>query len=808
MGADRGADAVELKGLVLHDRYRIYQQDGAAGMATVCLARDVTTSAVVTVLVLEPPVTRDAGSVRRFLRSAEMAARRTQPYVAPIEDYGQEQGVCYMVTRYDQQATLRDVEQQAGALPMVQCAWITACIASALEGALSSGITFHGALRPENVVMTASGDAQVAGFGIAAASGAPDEILGRSATRYAAPEQVEGRAIDIRTDLYALGVMVYEMLTGHIPAASEAHAFLGAEDVAGTADRMDDFLKDVPDQLRPMLSGLLAWDPDARFASPGDLIAMLVLAGFPAPQRPSLEPEAPAIQDGPVFDMPAVPDVRAGPVSIVGMSEFYGQERTGKQAHPEEAASVAGSATRAEVPRPEEGTAWETGAAPQVATHQPTPTAAAPGTVKTRRRRSVLPLVLLVVVIGVVAYAAASGWLSGRKPAPEGTTTPPANQTVTTGKLEITSTPSGASITIDDKTIGATTPTTVSGLAPGSHTILLHLSGYVDSRKTVAVTSGRTASAQVSLAKKADTTKPGTEPSTPVTPAQVQTTIRITSTPAGAAITLDGKATGSRTPATLDVAPGGHLVALSLSGYTTLTRSVDVTKGRHASLAVTLAKAPPVVSGLLRVTSKPAGAKVKVDGKVVAGTTPLTVSVAVGSHALQVSLQGYETYTRTRVDVVKGIETVVVAQLVPVPADKDYVNKVSGFGFRYPGTWQIVQSQGSTEPPAWAEVRSPQGASVRVTVTDAGGATVEAYTAALKVELEKAGGVVSAVGPRTVKGIVYEHLVCTQGSVRTEYCMLLSAGSMYRLACSAPVDGIVAATPGFLVILGSFYAAP
>jgi hypothetical protein len=271
---------------------------------------------------------------------------------------------------------------------------------------------------------------------------------------------------------------------------------------------------------------------------------------------------------------------------------------------------------------------------------------------------------------------------------------------------------------------------------------------------------------------------------------------------------MDGKATGSRTPATLDVAPGGHLVALSLSGYATLSRSVDVTKGQHASLAVTLAKAPPVVSGLLRVTSKPAGAKVKVDGKAMAGTTPLTVSVAVGGHALQVSLQGYETYTRTRVDVVKGIETVVVAQLVPVPADKDYVNKVSGFGFRYPGTWQIVQSQGSTEPPAWAEVRSPQGASVRVTVADAGSATVESFAAALKVEMEKAGGAVSAIGPRTVKGIAYEHVVCTLGGVRTEYCMLLSAGSIYRLACSAPVEGIAAATPGFLVVLGSFYAAP
>lgn len=808
--ADRGADAVELKGLVLHNRYRIYEQDGAAGMATVCLARDVTTSAVVTVLVLEPPVTRDAGSVRRFLRSAEMAARGTHPYVAPIDDYGQEQGICYMVMRHAQQVTLRDVEQRSGTLPMVQCAWITGCLASALEGALSNGISFHGALRPENVVMTASGDAQLAGLGIAASSGSPDEILGRSAMRYAAPEQVEGHAIDARTDLYALGMMVYEMLTGHTPSASEAHSFLGAEDVAGTSDRMDQFLNEIPDRLRPMLSGLLAWDPDARFASPGDLIAMLVLAGFPAPQRPSLEIEGPGSQDGPVFGTPSIPDTRTGPVSMVGMSEFYGQAKAGMQSRSDDAAAIVGGAARAEVPLPEEGKAWETGAAPQVTSSAPSTVPLSSGAipVNTRRRRPVVPLVALALVIAGVGYAASAGWFSGRKPAPGDTTTPPAVQTVTTGKLDIVSTPSGASITVDNKTIAARTPTVISGVAPGSHAVVLRLTGYVDGRKTVSVTAGSTSSVQVTLARKTEITKPSTEPPAQMTPSQAQSTIGVASIPAGAAIAVDGKTTGKATPATLDVTAGGHTVVFSLAGYTTVSRSVTVAQGQHASLSVTLSKASPAVSGLLRVTSRPQGATVKVDGKVVPGRTPLTIGVAVGSHALQVSLEGYETYARASVQVAKGIETAVVAQLVAVAANKDYVNAARGFGFTYPGTWQIIQSQGSTEPLPYADVRSPLGASVRVTVIAAGGNTVESYAAALKADLEKAGGLVSAVGSRTVKGIAYEHLVCTLGDIRTEYCMLLSAGNIYRLVCAATIDGTAAATPGFLVILGSFHAAP
>jgi hypothetical protein len=801
---------VELKGLVLHDRYRIYEQDGAAGMATVCLARDVKTSAVATVLVLEPPVTRDSGSVRRFLRSAEMAARLNHPYVAPIEDYGQEQGVCYMVTRYDQQATLRDVEHKSGTLSTVQCAWITACIASALEAAVASGIAFHGALRPDNIIITASGDAQVAGFGIAAASGAPDEVLGKGAMHYAAPEQVEGRTIDVRTDLYALGVMVYEMLTGHVPSASDAHSFLGPEDVAGTSDRMDQFLKDVPERLRPVLSGLLAWDPDARFASPGDLIETLVLGGFPAPQRPSTEPDGPDLRHGPVFDASSIPDVRTEAVSMVGMSELYVRGKNGAQRQPEEPAAIVGSTARAEIPRREEGAAWETGPAPQsVPSTSSAVMVAPPATAaKYRKRRLAVLLTILGLIIAAVAYAAAAGWLSGGKPAPGDTTNSPTGQTVTTGKLDIKSTPSGASIMLDSKSVSPKTPAVLSNVAPGSHTVLLRLSGYVDSQQKISVTAGSTSSIQFTLEKKPSTTGPTTEPSTPVTPSQVQTTLRVTSTPAGAAIAVDGKPTGKWTPSTLNVTVGSHTVSLSLSGYKTLSKEVSVVKGQHASVSLTLTRTAPVVSGLLRVTSTPAGATVKVDGKAVAGRTPLSVSVSVGSHALEVSLQGYETWLRTKVDVVKGIETVVVAQLVVTPVDKSYVSATSGFGFHYPATWTVQDNPDPVDPLAKVDVRAPSGASVRVSVVPVGNATLQAYMESLKAKLEKEGWVVSVTGSRAVGGVVYKPLVATRATVQTEYCMLQSSGNIYQLACTAEAGKTTAKTSGFPVILGSFFAAP
>ncbi|HWQ22239.1 MAG TPA: serine/threonine-protein kinase, partial [Clostridia bacterium] len=354
--------AVELVGLVLHGRYKIYEQAGTSGMATVCLAKQADTPDAVTALILEPPITRDAGIVRRFLRSGEMGCHAAHPYVAPVEDYGQEQDLCFMVTRHEQLGvTLADLERRNGPLSMVQSAWVCSCIASALEGALAyGGIPFHGALRPTSVIITPSGDAQVACFGTAPASGAPDQALGGSGALYAAPEQTEGRSVDSRTDLYALGVMLCEMLAQRIPTVSEVRSFLAFE---GTT-RMEEFLRGIPDKLRPVLSGLLQWDPDERFSSPGEVIEALTGAGFPSPQRPQMESTGPGWERGPDLSSVSAPEPLLLQVPIVGMGDLYARETTGAvplAADAERAGEAAGSA---EIPRPEEGFAWEIAAQP------------------------------------------------------------------------------------------------------------------------------------------------------------------------------------------------------------------------------------------------------------------------------------------------------------------------------------------------------------------------------------------------------------------------------------------------------------
>jgi hypothetical protein len=732
--------------------------------------------------------------------------------VAPIEDYGQEQDICYMVTRYGQQgATLAELERKNGALPMVQAVWICSCVASALEGAVAyGGIPFHGALRPVGVIVTPSGDAQVTGFGTAPASGALDPVLGERGMLYAAPEQIEGRAIDVRTDLYTLGTMLYEMLTQRVPSTAEVHSFLTFE---GSA-HMEQFLKNIPNQLRAVLSGLLQWDPDERFASPGDVIEALEKAGFPAPQRPLMEPVGPGWEHGPMPDSVATPEPAPLAVPMVDMGELYVQEKTGERPPTDDLVPLVEAAGSTVVPPPEEGFSWETAAPSSV---EPVVSRALPP--PPRRRHLVVPVIAGVLVAAALAYVAIARPFKGGPSTPGGTAVnPPSGQTVTTGTLSVRSTPSGASIVLDGTDRKTITPATLTGVAPGNHTVLLRLTGYADGRQNVTVTAGTTSALQLDLLKKPDASNPSVEPSKPpvepgappvTPPAQVETTLHVSSTPSSAAIVLDGKETGKLTPATIVVASGSHTVMLRLAGYAGATRTVSIAKGGQASLSVPLTETSPVARGSLRITSTPAGAAVTIDGKTMTGKTPLTVAVALGRHTVLVALPGYEGYSRAGVQVVKGIQTVIAAELVAIPVDLSYRSSASGFGFRYPSTWQIVQSQGSAEPLGSVEARSPAGPFVRVAVVPLNGGTVQTYLAELRAELEKLSGLtISGTGTRTVSGIVYQNLVALRAGSQTEYCLLQSGGNVYQLQCTAEVGLLNAATPGFQTILGSFFTAP
>jgi hypothetical protein len=218
-----------------------------------------------------------------------------------------------------------------------------------------------------------------------------------------------------------------------------------------------------------------------------------------------------------------------------------------------------------------------------------------------------------------------------------------------TGSISVTSTPSGAEISLDGTDTGNVTPTTLNNLGPGSHIVNVSLSGYTPASQTVTVTAGSTVDASFTLVAVPQTGS-----------------ISVTSTPSGAEISLDGTDTGNVTPTTLNnLALGSHIVNVSLSGYTPASQTVTVTAGSTVDASFTLVAVPQ--TGSISVTSTPSGAEISLDGTDTGNVTPTILNnLAPGSHIVNVTLSGYTPASQT-VTVTAGSAVDASFTLVAVP---------------------------------------------------------------------------------------------------------------------------------------------
>jgi uncharacterized repeat protein (TIGR01451 family) len=206
-------------------------------------------------------------------------------------------------------------------------------------------------------------------------------------------------------------------------------------------------------------------------------------------------------------------------------------------------------------------------------------------------------------------------------------------RTPQTGSIFVTSTPIGAAISLDGTDTGEVTPFTLDNIAAGSHTIDVNLPGYNSASKTITVSIGSTVTVDFQLV---------------LIPPPPQTgSISVKSSPAGAAILLDGTGTGKITPATLDsVAPGSHTVTVSLKGYNPASMDVTVSAGSTATADFVLNQIPQ--TGSIAVSSTPVGAMIEIDGVSTGKVTPYTFdNIAPGDHAVSVSLKGYTPGSQT-----------------------------------------------------------------------------------------------------------------------------------------------------------------
>ncbi|HEY7439820.1 MAG TPA: protein kinase [Acidimicrobiia bacterium] len=282
-------------GRVLAGRYRLESEIARGGMGTVWRAEDPLLAREVALKTLDPVLGRDEQTRARFRREAIAAAAVAHPNIVATYDTGQDADDAFIVMELVEGRTLRQVIDAMGPLPIARAADIAYQVADALSVAHARGL-IHRDIKPGNVLVQADGRVKVTDFGIAKATDGADDELTRHGTvvgtaRYLAPEQVDGGNVDARTDIYSLGLVLSEMLTGSPP-------FPGDSDIGTAVARLTSPPRpialdrpDVPSGLEHIASRALCRAPDERWQNAAAMRD--ALASFRTGAARIAEPTAP-----------------------------------------------------------------------------------------------------------------------------------------------------------------------------------------------------------------------------------------------------------------------------------------------------------------------------------------------------------------------------------------------------------------------------------------------------------------------------------------------------------------------------------
>lgn len=244
--------SVQMIGTVLSSRYRLEAKLGSGGMSTVFLARDEVLDRAVAVKLMHEGMLGDPDQLERFNQEARAVAKLSNPNVVAVIDAGEDQGRPYIVFEYVKGETLKQRIGRIGALDTTEALAYAIEVAQALEVAHQRGMV-HRDVKPQNVLIDSTGRAKLTDFGISRQldeKGMTGEGKVVGTTDYVAPEQAMGQAVDPRSDVYALGIVLFEMLTGDVP--------FHAENQVGVA--MKHIGEEIPDvqKIRPDISAATA----------------------------------------------------------------------------------------------------------------------------------------------------------------------------------------------------------------------------------------------------------------------------------------------------------------------------------------------------------------------------------------------------------------------------------------------------------------------------------------------------------------------------------------------------------------------
>ncbi len=263
---------------VYNDRYEPVRLAARGGMAEVWVAHDAQLDRAVALKVLFPELSVDPNFVERFRREAQAAANLSHPNIVSIYDWGEAGSTYFIVMEYVEGRPLSEVLREDGRLPATRAATIAADVAAALGFAHRNGV-IHRDVKPGNVLLTADDHVKVTDFGIAMAVGSQDHLTQTGAVMgtatYFSPEQAQGLPVDQRSDVYSLGVVLYELVTGRPPFVADGPVAVAYKHVHEAPARPAELEPGVPPALEAIILQALDKDMRKRYATAEELRADL-----------------------------------------------------------------------------------------------------------------------------------------------------------------------------------------------------------------------------------------------------------------------------------------------------------------------------------------------------------------------------------------------------------------------------------------------------------------------------------------------------------------------------------------------------
>jgi eukaryotic-like serine/threonine-protein kinase len=264
---------------LIDGRYRIVSHIGSGGMADVYCAQDIHLGREVALKILHRRFAQDSEFVERFRREASSAAGLQHPNVVAVFDRGEHEGTYYIAMEHLRGRPLKDIVGSEAPLPQQQAIDLAVQILHAASFAHRHGV-IHRDFKPHNVIVDGEGNVKVTDFGIARAGASEmtetGSIMGTA--QYLSPEQAEGQAVTAGSDLYSVGVMAYEMLTGQLPFDGDTAVSVALKHVSEPPPPMSALRRDINPVLESVVMGALAKDPAARWQSADEFAAALEAA--------------------------------------------------------------------------------------------------------------------------------------------------------------------------------------------------------------------------------------------------------------------------------------------------------------------------------------------------------------------------------------------------------------------------------------------------------------------------------------------------------------------------------------------------